>query len=115
MLAVPEGKLVNSKGKRKVLEWLDGVISRSVVVDGCEGAIRKAAAIREEVKTYIVCDVDSDKRAFTLMKGEEVLEAVSTHASDDGLFERILQLYEESEDDVCVEVKGGKISGLSEV
>jgi hypothetical protein len=95
LLSLPEGKLVTSKSKKKVLIWYDSLCTEDSQPQELDGKPEK----------FTVIDINADERTLVLLSeadSDHFVENVKTDSSS--LFDEIAAKFENSEESIVVEV-----------
>ena len=100
-LQMPEGKLVSSKDKNKVLSWLNSISSQ----ENSSTADATAGDTAVSISKWVVETVDSVKQTMTLYNLDNA-EIWKEHIPiEESKYVEILQLYEEQDMGSCVLVE----------
>ena len=93
LLSLPEGKLVTSKSKKKVLIWYDSLCTEDSQPQKVDGKPEK----------FTVIDINADERTLVLLSdSDHFVENVKTDSSS--LFDEIVAKFD-SEESLVVEVR----------
>ncbi len=103
ILKLPEGKLVNSKGKKKVLKWMESLTS---LQKDCSHNSPNENRGRQQ--TWMVAEIDPATKTMTLISPHQESDGLIENipALNDPLFQMITDLFEdENNEDCCILVE----------